>query len=1178
MTERQLDAFILFNQREEGVEWIVGQLESRGVSTYFWRRDIEAGESWESVESAKLSEALAVIVFLGRQGWGPTHLELVKKAAAMQKRLLPALVGDPPEGALDEAGGLFNNRRYVDLRNPEDTKAMDLLVRSIRQRPQTPHLEAIIGTLRDGNESQRAAVLEQIKVSTTLNRAALSARLRSEIEERFSPNAESKFASAIRDPKRIASIRSWLLSSLIWAGAEEDENRELILRHTTPWEPDRNVRFWALAQLYVRGASYVQAAAQQAVSDEAPEVNALARAVLDADDVKAAFESGLASDSFETVWPVLRTLRVVPVPELAGGVCAQLERALDGTPLAYDALYALSNPAMAAAAAPILAKYPGIAETVQRVLADTAASDPIAVGAFAAVLAALPEPEVDRALADAAADPATRDRARMVGEFLRDHRAKNVDAEVLVAGYASDTIDVKRDRLDIREDVYTLAAVMLASDVKPPLAIGLFGDWGSGKSFFMQSMRKATEELAASGKDKFCQDIVSIEFNAWHYADTNLWASMVSYILEQLAAYVTPQATAEQQEAALVAQLGSAKAMVQEAEGEKRRTQELIKSRADELQKAQLEREQKEIRLRDLRASDFRSLMNSNADLKKQVESALDQMGVPAVLDSASDLNRLAAEAASARGRMTALFASVLSGRTRPLTITLMAVVLLVIPGLAYLLRSGVADDFFVRIGAVAAQVVTVLVGAKKVLSKAFEQVKTNLGRVEAAKREVDKLLAAKRQELSQEEQGLQQEIAALKAKEQQSEARLSAAAARVAELEERIKSARQGRSLAQFLAERTRSDDYRKYLGLISIIRQDFDALGKRLSGAIPEGAGFRRVDRIILYIDDLDRCPEEKVMEVLQAVHLLLAYPLFVVVVGVDPRWLLHSLKGTFRAFRGGRRDGASANGETWRTTPQNYLEKIFQIPFSLRPMTPDGYGRLVGSLLTPAKEAEAPPQTVPKKTEPESTPPEGAQQAAAGGAKPSDAKPGPAKMPAKQPEGTPQPKPAPFVVHEEALAVQPWEAAFAERLFPLIPTPRAAKRFSNVYRILKAPVQRHKLRAFEGTNEVPGEFQVPMLLLAMLVGAPAEVADAFPRLWREAAEGRGMADALHCLSSSEELRALQEKIRPIASDSAFPSSADLLRDWLPRVARFSFDVGRAVESSRQAPAARKVLAAAI
>ncbi len=45
----------------------------------------------------------------------------------------------------------------------------------------------------------------------------------------------------------------------------------------------------------------------------------------------------------------------------------------------------------------------------------------------------------------------------------------------------------------------------------------------------------------------------------------------------------------------------------------------------------------------------------------------------------------------------------------------------------------------------------------------------------------------------------------------------------------------------------------------------------------ATPESEADVRVNRIVLYIDDLDRCEPDKVAKVLQAVHLLLAFPLF-------------------------------------------------------------------------------------------------------------------------------------------------------------------------------------------------------------------------------------------------------------------------------------------------------------
>jgi len=60
-----------------------------------------------------------------------------------------------------------------------------------------------------------------------------------------------------------------------------------------------------------------------------------------------------------------------------------------------------------------------------------------------------------------------------------------------------------------------------------------------------------------------------------------------------------------------------------------------------------------------------------------------------------------------------------------------------------------------------------------------------------------------------------------------------------------------------------------------------------------------------------------------------------------------------------------------------------------------------------------------------------------------------------------------------------------------------------------------------------------------------------------------------------STEELSVLHEKIRPIVGDAAFPASADLIREWLPRVSRFSFDVGRAVEATRYVTSQKTIVA---
>jgi hypothetical protein len=78
-------------------------------------------------------------------------------------------------------------------------------------------------------------------------------------------------------------------------------------------------------------------------------------------------------------------------------------------------------------------------------------------------------------------------------------------------------------------------------------------------------------------------------------------------------------------------------------------------------------------------------------------------------------------------------------------------------------------------------------------------------------------------------------------------------------------------------------------------MLHRDFRLLDAKLR-VVPK-EDMLRIDRVVLYIDDLDRCPPAKVLEVLEAVHLLLALELFVVVVGVDPRWLRNSLRHQYQ-----------------------------------------------------------------------------------------------------------------------------------------------------------------------------------------------------------------------------------------------------------------------------------------
>lgn len=145
-------------------------------------------------------------------------------------------------------------------------------------------------------------------------------------------------------------------------------------------------------------------------------------------------------------------------------------------------------------------------------------------------------------------------------------------------------------------------------------------------------------------------------------------------------------------------------------------------------------------------------------------------------------------------------------------------------------------------------------------------------------------------------------------------------------------------------------------------------------------------------------------------------------------------------------------------------------------------------------------------------------------------------------------------------QALSINDAESAFAERLHGLLVTPRSAKRFANVYRLLKASVSPRELVSFEGTSGVPGTSQVAMLLLAALIGDSASASSLFPTFLRQAKE----EDKQWWMNRSgdaenEGVARFRRTIESLVKDEMFPSDTKYVCEWLPRVARYSFLTAR-------------------
>jgi hypothetical protein len=905
------------------------------------------------------------------------------------------------------------------------------------------------------------------------------------------------------------------------------------------------------------------------------------------DNCTAALKRG-----FIYAWPVLRVLRVVSIPALVEPVCQLLREADETETIVYDIIYALAGPSMATEAAGILGNASDFPRIVRMVLRTARTGNQRTKHRFAQFLKAFDQDIVKTLLDQAASDSETSEIAQTLQkDLVQPTQQPEIETKTSSSHYASpinpDTIDVHNDYLDITEDVKTLTAVMIAEHTDPPLAIGLFGPWGSGKTFFMESLMAEIDSVQKANAKKeqsfYCKNIVQIRFNAWHYVDTSLWASLVNNILKCLKDHVAPDPTFEDKKLEIEQEIDTTTKLLEQAHAdEAQKQQELLlqQKRADDLR---LQREAREITIKDFDVDDLAAMLEDKD--KAKMKAVLEEMGLPATMGSVHELADAMSGISTGWGRVSSLFYGITNSKDRIPLLILMGS-LMAIPLLGWAIHHLLAaTGALSAIGTVVIEFGTTVVGLAIVLRKGLKKLNEGIDSVQALKIKVERKIAEKRDEKSSEEKALDKDIEALKDALKAAQDTIATKTVEKASGEKQLEALIDRWSLKNFLIERTNSSDYSKHLGLISTIRQDFESLRERLKAEKKAKSDhYQGVDRIILYIDDLDRCPANKVKDVLQAVHLMLAYPLFIVVVGVDPSWLLRSLKTSYAAFQDEHQP--DADGEMpWTSTPQDFLEKIFQIPLNLQPMTQRGFARLVdGMLLSPAANTKldvAHGQSKPATLEaqephddaivnPENQPDNLGDSTEA--IDPSEVAQD-APLPAQKAEALPQQVAVPaivkpvFIIEEEALTIQARESNFAKQLFRLMPNARSAKRFTNIYRLLKASVDRGQLAQFEGTGEELGEFRVPMLLLGLIIGVREDAARLFPILLAaaHAAVARGSKEMDIKVLSQFKAAAMVD-VHAMIKAKQIPTDPQLYLRWIPRVARFSFglhlgsDVGKA------------------
>ena len=300
-------------------------------------------------------------------------------------------------------------------------------------------------------------------------------------------------------------------------------------------------------------------------------------------------------------------------------------------------------------------------------------------------------------------------------------------------------------------------------------------------------------------------------------------------------------------------------------------------------------------------------------------------------------------------------------------------------------------------------------------------------------------------------------------------------------------------------LAQLGSDDRYAAYRGLSGRVQRDLEDYARLVKQMLSEMAktpaagtpaspasGPAAYRRIVLYIDDLDRCRADRVVEVLQAINLLSTTGLFVVVAAIEPGWVLQALTAQHaRQITGADKQGSRA---------LQFLDKLFPIAIAVRPMGTQArtyLATLLGEIDQEPRGVGDGPSADRSDSDPSSTDPPGSppvdpgddpdRRATASGVGGSAGRSGHGARPAIDEWSRVRP-----VVSR----ISPDEAAFLPMLSGLLPGPRAAKRFANVYRLLHAGLGPDDRTAFLRSSHPGGaQFQAAALLLAGVVGWPEE-----------------------------------------------------------------------------------------
>jgi hypothetical protein len=106
--------------------------------------------------------------------------------------------------------------------------------------------------------------------------------------------------------------------------------------------------------------------------------------------------------------------------------------------------------------------------------------------------------------------------------------------------------------------------------------------------------------------------------------------------------------------------------------------------------------------------------------------------------------------------------------------------------------------------------------------------------------------------------------------------------------------------------------------------------------------------VTRVVVFVDDIDRCLPENALQVLESMKLFFDIEGFIFIVGLDPDVVGRAVQSKFLRLEEGRDNPGSSSSVIAGRLAREYIQKIFQVQYRVPPVYPQQLGELLGSML--------------------------------------------------------------------------------------------------------------------------------------------------------------------------------------------------------------------------------------